>query len=78
MTQDKAKRFARDRALPFDESHPMTLCRPTAIIWNLKLLLASPAFDLFFSGDGLFRLTVFFEVEQITHAIETGKAAPDA
>ena len=25
MTQDEAKRFARDRALSFDESHPMTL-----------------------------------------------------
>ena len=34
MTQDEVKRFAHDRALSFDESHPMTLCRPTAIIWN--------------------------------------------
>ena len=34
MTQDEAKRFARDRALPFDASHPMTLGRPTGIIGN--------------------------------------------
>ena len=34
MTQDGAKRLARDRALLFDDSHPMTRCRPTKIIEN--------------------------------------------
>ena len=46
MTQDEAKRFARDRALSFGESHPMTLCRPTGILWNhfvsIGMALLSP------------------------------------
>ena len=37
MTQDGAKRPARDRAPSFDESHPMTRGRLTEIIENPRV-----------------------------------------